>query len=68
MRWHEAYWRRDDGIGRGAKLTPETVREIFLDQRNAKEIAAARGIGVTTVRNIKNRRAWREATEGLSNG
>jgi len=51
-----------------SKLTRGEVRTIFTDPRMARDIAADFGIDPSTVRLIKSRKVWVEATEDLASG
>lgn len=44
------------------KLTKEQVLEIFADKRPQKQIAAAYGVGLTCINNIKTGFTWSQVT------
>lgn len=49
-----------------AKLTDAKARRIFADTRTQDVIAAEYGVHQSQVSNIKRRRTWAHATEGMS--
>lgn len=65
MIWNNELWRRPDGSIRTAKINDEIARQIYLAEGKIEEIAKKFNMSVNAVRNVRRRKSWRRATEGL---